>query len=104
MLLELLLASQAISPSLLDQADSRNAAFVACLFSFSREARSSNLSADQFEQKLNSACRPEEEELRAVSVRILQLRGSSAAEAANHTAKLLIEARRSVVTAYRQPL
>ena len=102
MLFELLLASQSIAPTLLDRADSRNAAFVACLFSVSREARSMDFSAEHFEQKLSSACRSEEEELRAVSVNILQLRGHSAADATDRTAKLLSEARRSVVTAYRQ--
>lgn len=104
MLLELLLASQSISPALLARADSRNEAFVACLFSVAREAGSTNLSAELFEQKLDNACLLEEQELRAVSVEILQLRGHSAAEASDRTTKLLSDARRSVVTAYRQPL
>ena len=103
MLFELLLASQSIAPALLDRADSRNAAFVACLFSASREAHSTGLSAELFERKLSSACRSEEEELRAVSIDILQLRGHSAVEATDRTARLLSKARRSVVTAYRQP-
>ena len=104
MLLELILAAQSVSPALLAQADSRNEAFVACLFSVSREARAGGLSADQFESKLSDACQTEQEELRTVSVRILQLRGHSAAEAADRTARLMRDARRSVVTAYRQPL
>ena len=103
MLLGLILAAQSILPALLAEADSRNEAFVACLFSTSRDARSNDLSAQQFEQKLSSACPAEEEELRSVSVRVLQLRGHSAADAADQTAKLLSDARRSVVTAYRQP-
>ena len=104
MMLELLLASQAISPALLDQADSRNAAFVACLFAVSREARSNGLGAAQSEQKLSRASHTEEEALRAVSVRILQLRGHSAADAADRTSGLLRDARRSVITAARQPV
>ena len=103
MLFELLLASQAVSPALLDQADARNAAFVSCLFSVSRESRATGLSADDFEQKLGRACRSEEDELRTVSIRILRLRGHSEAGATDQTAKLLDDARRSVVTAYRQP-
>ncbi len=103
MLLELILASQSLSPALLAQADSRNEAFVACLFAASREARAGGLDADQFEQQLNGVCRAEEAGLRAISVRILQLRGHSAADAADQTAQLLREARGRVVIAYRQP-
>ena len=103
MLLGLLLAAQAVSQPLLNEADARNAAFVTCLFSVSRDARSWRLDADQFEQELAGACQPEEEVLRTVSVRILQLRGHSAAEAADRTTKLLQEARQSVEIAYRQP-
>lgn len=102
MLLALILASQSISPTLLAQADARNEAFVSCLFSVSREARAGGLNADQFEQKLGDACRAEEGELRAISVRILRLRGHSAADAVNQTDQLLYDARRRVATAYRQ--
>lgn len=103
MLLALLLALQTVPQSLLDQGDARNEAFVACLFSVSRDAHARGLSADQFDGELSSACRSEESALRAVSVKILQQRGNSAAEAADRTDELLDNARRDVGKAYRQP-
>ena len=102
MLFGMLLVSQAVSQALLDQADARNQAFVTCLFSVSREADSGGVSEEQFERKLGAACRSEEEYLRDVSIKILRLRGHSATEAAERTARLLSEARQSVAAAYRQ--
>jgi hypothetical protein len=103
MLLALLLALQTVPQALLDQGDARNEAFVACLFSTSRDAHARGLSADQFEQELGSLCRSEEAALRAVSIRILQQRGNSAAEAADRTDELLSDARNGVAKAYRRP-
>lgn len=101
MLLALVLAMQTVPQALLNEADARNEAFVACLFAASRDAHLRGLSAHQFEQQLAGLCHSEEEALRSVSVRILQRRGQSAAEAGKDTATLLRDARRGVAETYR---
>ncbi len=96
----LVLAAAAGAPT--DEADAANLAYTQCLFATSREAHSAHLSVDAFDQRLATACLPEQRFVERTTAKVLARRADrdSTAEAIH----LAEQARQQVVEDYRQAL
>ncbi len=102
MLIALFLGAQAVPQSLLRAADDADGTYVQCLFATSRAANGAHLTLEQFEGKLASACRNEEDAAVRAATAVLERRGEP--DAASRSRQEAQDARRSVVNTYRQIL
>lgn len=100
MIAALLLMAADVPRALLDRADAASGAYVGCLFGVTREAHSAGLPVDQFERRLASSCRAEEQAARQIDSRIFALRGDP--NPAAKAAALAEETRRGMVANYRR--
>ena len=96
----LLLAAQAVSPSMLARSDAAAEAYLACLFGAARAGHAQGLSPATFEAGLGSRCRAEKAAVRSVFISIGVARGQSGSAAAADAGALDVETRQGIVETY----
>jgi hypothetical protein len=94
-----LLIAATVPSALQGRADEAGLAYVQCLFGVVRESGAAGLSQSAFEQRLATSCRAERNIERALSVRVLKLRGS--ADPADQSDSLDRQMRQGMIDDYR---